>query len=151
MVGWLVQKQDIGLLEQKAAQSHSAPLSTGQISHFCIRRRALERIHSPFELRINFPASEVLDFLGQFSLSFYQGCHFFVGHRLAELEVHLFVFLECVHHFLHTLLHHFQHSLVCIHLRLLLQIAHGVAGSPDHLALILFFHSCYNLHQGGFS
>ena len=93
----------------------------------------------------------MLNLLGEFSLSLYQGRHFVVRHRLAELEVHLLIFLKGIHHFLYAFLHHLQHCLVRIHLRFLLQIAHCVARSPYDLSLILFFHSGDDFHQCGFS
>ena len=151
VVGRLVEEEDIRLAEQEAAECHAPSLATAEIGHQCIRRRALESIHRPFQLRIDLPSAAMLDLLGQLSLPLDQGVHLVVVHRLAELQVHLLIFPKQVHHFLDTLLDHLEDCLVRVHLRLLLQIAHGVARSPYHLALETLLHSGDDLHQCGFS
>ncbi len=61
--------------------------------------------------------------------------HPVVIHRFQEGLVDGFVLLEQVHDLLHAFLHDFEHGLVVVELRLLLQIAHRIAGCEDHFAV----------------
>lgn len=147
MVGRLIEKKHVRLLKKQPAQSHTTPLSTGKIRHKCIRRRALQRVHSPFELRVNLPAAKMLYFFREFSLPLDESVHLLVRHGFAELHVHLLIFLQDIHNFLHALLYHFKHRLVRLHLRFLLEVAHGIARSPHDLALILLLNAGDDFHQ----
>ena len=151
VVGRLVEQKHIRLLEKKTAQCHATPFATAQCSDFRIRRRALERIHSPFQLRVDFPASAMFDFFGQFTLPFDELVHLVIAHRLAELQVHGLILLEHVHNLLNAPLNHFQDRFLRIHLWFLLQIAHTVPRSPDHLSLITLFNAGNDFHQCGFT
>ena len=93
----------------------------------------------------------VLDELRELALALDQLVHLVVVHRLAELHADLVVLGEQVHDFLDTLLDHFQHGLVRVHLRLLLQVADAVAGGPDHLALVGFLHAGDDLQERRFA
>ena len=96
----------------------------------------------------------MLDFLGELSLTLDQGIHpvrIFHHLRVTESIVDFLIFLEKVHHFLHSFLYDFQHGLVGVHLWFLLKVAYGVAGGPYDLALVGFLHTCNDFEQGGFS
>ena len=149
MVGRLVEQKHIRLPEEQAAQGHPSPLASAQCAYPCVWRRTLQGVHGPFQLGIHFPAVAVLNLLGQFTLPLYQSGHLLVRHRLGELHVHLLVFLQQIHDFLHAFLHHFKHGLVVIHPRFLLQIPYRVPRSPDHLTLIGLLHSGDYLQQCG--
>ena len=90
-------------------------------------------------------------FFRELTLSFYQGGHLVVRHRLAEFHVHVLILLQQVHHFLNTFLDDFYHCLFRIHLRFLLQIAYGIAWSPYDFSLITFLHSGDDFHESGFA
>ena len=96
----------------------------------------------------------MVNLLGELALTLDERIHLVrVLHhlRVAEGEIDVLIFLQKVHNLLHTLLNHFQDGLVGIHLRLLLQITDGIAGSPDHFALVRLLDSGNNLHQGRFT
>ena len=99
-------------------------------------RRALERIHSPFQLGVNLPAALMVYEFREFSLAFYEAVHLIIVHGLHELHGNLIVFLQDVHYLLNPFLDHFQHGFFRIHLRLLLQIPHGVSRCPDNLSFV---------------
>ena len=93
----------------------------------------------------------MLYFLSQFALTLYECVHLVVRHGLGELHIDMLVFLQQVCDLLHSFPYHLDDGLVRVHLRLLLQIAHRIAGGPDYLALVGLLHSCDDLHQGGLS
>ena len=151
MVRRLVQQQHVGLAEQQAAEGHPSAFASRKGGDLRIHGRALEGVHRPFQLGIDLPAVAMLDLFGQLALALDQAVHLVIIHRLHELEVDLLVFLKQGHHFADTLLDHLEDGLVRIHLRLLLEVADGIAGCPDHLALVGFLHTGDDLHQGGFA
>ena len=106
VVRGLVQQEDVRLLQEEAAQRHPAPFTAGQRADLRVRRRALEGVHRPFQLRVDLPAVQVLDELGELALALDEAVHLVVVHRLHELHRDVIVFREDVHHFLHALLDH---------------------------------------------
>ena len=128
MVGGLVEQEHVRLAEQEPAECDAAALAPAEGRDLRVLRRALERVHRALELRVDLPASGVVDLLRQLSLALDQRGHLVVRHRFHELHVHLLVLLKQVHDLLDTLLDHFQDGFVGIHLRLLLR-------EPDVLLL----------------
>ena len=61
MVGRLVEQQEVGLLEQEAAERNAAPLAAGERGHVGIVRRAAERVHRLFDLALEIPQALGLD------------------------------------------------------------------------------------------
>ena len=86
--------------------------------------------------------------LGELSLPLDETVHLVVVHGLHELEGNLVVLGQNVHDGLNPLLDHFQHGFFRVHLRLLLQITHGVARGPHHFSLVLLLHPRNNLEEG---
>ena len=78
VVGRLVKQKNIRLTQEQTAKSHTTALSTTQGRDLCIRRRALESIHSPFKLRIYLPASAVLYLFRELALTLDQSRHFVI-------------------------------------------------------------------------
>ncbi len=109
----------------------------------------MQSIHGPLKLGIYLPSSAVLYLLSQFSLSLDEGVHGILIHRLAKFEIDFLVFLEYGHYLAYSFLYYFEHCLVWVHLRLLLQVAYTVAGSPYYLSLIAWLHSRNDLHESG--
>ena len=151
VVGRLVEEKHVRLLEKQTAKRHPTPFTTAQCGNLRIRRRTLERVHRPFQLRIDFPAAAMLYFLGEFALSLNEFVHLVITHRLAELQVHFLILLEHVHNLLNTLLNHLQDRFLRIHLRLLLQVADAVPRGPDYLSLIALLDSGNDFHQCRFT
>ena len=151
VVGRLIEQKHIGLTQQKTTQSHTSAFTSTQSRNQRFGRRTLQGVHSTLQFGIEFPSAALLDFLGQIALALNQRIHFIIRHRFAELHADFVVFIQQINHFLHTLLHDFQNSLVRIHLGLLLQITHTITRSPYHFAFIRFFNARDNLHQGRFT
>ena len=93
----------------------------------------------------------MIDLFRKFSLAFDEAVHLVIVHGLHELEGDIVVFLQDVHDLLNTFLHHFQHRLLQVHLRFLLQVAHGVARGPHHLSFVGFLYAGDDLEQRRFT
>ena len=61
MVGRLVEQQEVGLLEQEAAERDAAALAAGELGHIGIVRRAAERVHRLLDLALEIPQALGLD------------------------------------------------------------------------------------------
>ena len=57
MVGRLVEQQQLGLLQQQAAQRHAPPLAAGQLGDLGLVRRTAQRVHRLVDLGIEVPQS----------------------------------------------------------------------------------------------
>ena len=147
VVGGLVEQQDVGLLQEQAAEGHAAALATAEVLHQLVLVGAAEGVHSALELLVEVPGIVSLEEFCKFSLT---GDKFVeVGVGFGEGVVHFVVLLEQVNGLLHGLLHHFLDGLGVVELGLLLEVADAVARREDHLALIVFVDTGDNLHQAG--
>ena len=61
MVGRLVEQQEVGLLEQEAAERDAAAFAAGELRHVGIVRRAAERVHRLLDLAVEIPQALGLD------------------------------------------------------------------------------------------
>src|SRR5262249_22628461 len=55
MIGWFVQKQQFGPLQQNLAKGDAAPFTTGQRFHPRLARRQAHSVHGNFKLAIQLP------------------------------------------------------------------------------------------------
>ena len=154
VVGGLVEQQDVGFLQQQAAQGHAAPLTTAQVFGQLVAFGAAQCIHRTLQTVVQIPGIGSVDDVLQLGLTGKQFVHFLgilivLGH--AELEVDFLEFLECVYHVLHAFLHHFLDRLGRVELRVLGQVAHGVSRGEHHLALVLGLQARDDLHQCRFT
>ncbi len=94
MVGRLVEQQQVGRLEQQAAQRDAAPLAARERRDVRVGRRAAERIHRELELRVDVPRIHGVDAVLQAPLLLEQLVHRLGRHVLAELHVQLVVPIE---------------------------------------------------------
>ncbi len=67
MVGRLVEKQQVGSLEQQAAERHATPLATGEHADRRVGVGALQRIHCLRELAVQVPAICGINLVLQFA------------------------------------------------------------------------------------
>ena len=154
VVGRLIQQQYIRLLKQQTAQSHAAALTTGQRIHHLIFGRTTQGIHSTLQAAVQVPCIRSINLILQFGLSVNQRIHLvgIVQHfGITKLLVHLLVLLQYIHDILHPFLYDFLYSLAAFQLWILFKITHRVAWRENHFALIFFFETGNNLHQGRFS
>ena len=63
VVGRLVQQQQVGLAQQQLAQRDPAALPSGERAHLGVRRRAPQRVHRLFELRVEVPGVGMVQLL----------------------------------------------------------------------------------------
>ena len=147
VVGGLVEQQQVGGLEQQAAQRHAATFATGKHVHRHVGVGALKRVHGLGQLAVEVPAVSGVD-------GFLQLAHFF--HKRVEVGVGIGHFgrnrVEAVdfrEHVAECHLHVFENGFVLVKRRLLLQNAHGIAWGQARLAVGNLFEAGHNLQQRG--
>ena len=150
VVGRLVQQQDIRLLQQQAAQGHTAALTSREVLHRLVFGRTAQRIHGAFQLAVQIPCVRSVNDVLQLCLTGKERIHLFrilIVFGKPELIVYFFVFRQCVHDALHSFHHHLFHCLFIIQMRFLCQIAYRVARREHHFSLITFLQSGNDFHQ----
>ena len=151
VVGRFVKEQDVGLLQQQAAESHAAAFATREVLGFLLGRWQTQGIHGAFESRIKVPGVGGIEHILQFGLAGKKFVHLvlvFVVFGQAEFVVDFLVFGKCVNHRLHAFLHNLEHGFVVVEVRVLGQIAHGVSGREHHFALIVVVDAGNDFQQG---
>ncbi len=93
----------------------------------------------------------MIKLLHQLTLPLYQLHHLVVIERLRQLEVDIFVLIEAVDDWLHSLLYHLADRLGVIQLRLLLQKSYAVTAVKSDAALIVAVLTCNDAQQAGFA
>ena len=154
VVGRLVEQKHVGLLKQQAAQSHPAALTAGERGDILVVGRTLERIHGALELRIDIPGIGCVEGILKLGLTLDEFIHLvgvFKHIGVAECGVDLVELFEEIHHGLDAFTHHFDYRLLRVELRLLLQIAYGIAGSEHYLALNIAVETGDNLQKRRFT
>ena len=154
VVGRFVEQQHVGLLEQQAAESHATALAPREGAHLLIVGRALQGIHGTLELGVYVPGVGGVERILQLGLALDQFVHLVgilehVG--VAERGVHLVELLEQIHHGLHALADHFDHGLLGVELRFLLEISYGISGREHHLALVILVNAGDDFQQRRFT
>ncbi len=94
MVGRLVEQQQVGPLQQQAAQRDAAPLAARERRHVRIARRTAQRVHRDLDRAVELPAVGGLDLLLQIALLGDERVHLVIAHRFAELRAHRLEALE---------------------------------------------------------
>ncbi len=148
VVGGLVQEEDIGLLQQQAAQSHAAPLAARKDRNLLVGLGTPQGIHRTLQYAVQLPAVGVVDFLVELALPLDHAGHFVVGHGFAQLHVDFLVLFQQGHRLGAALLDDLADRLFGVELRLLLQVADRIAGREDDFALEILVDAGDNLHQG---
>ena len=143
-------QKHVGLLKQQAAQGHTATLAARECGHRLIVRRTLQGVHGPLELGVYVPGVGCVQTVLKFGLTGEQGVHLigvFEHIGVAERFIDLVKFSKEVHDGLHTFAHNLDDSFLRVELRVLFEIAHGVAGREDNFALIALVNACYDFQQ----
>ena len=125
MVRRLVEQQQIGRLQQQAAQRDAAALAARQRRHVGVRRRQPERIHRQLEPRIEVPGVRGVDLVLDPRLLVEDLLHLVRRQVLAELRVDLVVARQQRLDRRHAFLDVAEHGLRRIEPRLLLQEPDG--------------------------
>ena len=154
VVGRLIEQQDVGFLQQQAAQGHTAAFTTAQVLGQLVALGAAQGIHGALQAVVQVPGIGGVDDVLQLGLTGKQFVHLLrilvvLGH--AELEVDVLKLLQRVHHVLNAFLHHLLDRLGGVELRVLGQVAHRVSRCKHHLTLILCFQAGDDLHQRRFT
>ena len=154
VVGRLVEQQDVGLLQQQAAEGHPAAFTPREVFHKLVFGRTAQSIHRLLQLVVDIPGIRGVDMVLQFGLASHEGIHL-VGilehFGVAKRLVHLFILGQQVEDRLHALLHHLLHRLFGVELGLLLEVTHRVARREYHFALVRLLHPGDDFQQGRFS
>ena len=94
VVGRLVEQQQIGRLEQQAAQRDAAAFAARQRRDVGVGRRAAQRVHRQLELRVDVPGVDRVDPVLEAALLLEHLVHLLGRQVLAELHVQLVVAIE---------------------------------------------------------
>ena len=94
MVGRFVEQKDIGILQQQAAQRHTALFTTGDDGNGRVPRRAPQGIHRHLKLGVKIPCTFRIHELLHLPLAFDEFIHFLRLHGLGEFGVDLFELLD---------------------------------------------------------
>ncbi len=146
VVGRLVEQQDVGLLQQQAAQGDPPLLAAGEDFDPGLAGRTAQGVHGQVEARIELPGVEGVELVLNHCLALAERFH--VGIGLGEGGVDLFEFLEQIDGLLHALLDHFAHRLGAVDQGLLLEEADAVAVGKDRLAVELLVDAGHDPEQG---
>ena len=152
MVGRLVEKEHIRLLEKQTTESHATTLTARKVFHLPVAWRTMQGIHSTFKLRVYIPCIGSIDDILHLALTLEELVHLvliLVVFRQSELLVYLVILIYCIIDMLNALHHILLDGLVRVELRILLKIPYRIARAPYHLALELIVDSGNNLHEGG--
>ena len=154
VVGRLVQKKHIRLLQQQSAQRHPAAFPPAQLSDFLVVRRTTKGVHGDAQLGVKLPGIQGINAVLNRGLAVHQLLHLvgivedFLVH---EFHVDLLVLFQHIDDLLGPLFHHLADGFGLVEFRLLRQVSHSVAVGPHNLALECFIQSGDDFHDGGLS
>src|ERR1051325_985254 len=148
MVSGLVEQKDVGLLQQQTTESDAPAFTSGQNSNFSVRRRTAQRVHRHLQTRVEVPRVLVVQLFLHLALSREQLIHGVVRHFLAELRVDLVKLFEQADGSGDGFFDNFTNGARVVEQGLLLEIADGVAGRDDGLAVDLFIDASEYAEQG---
>jgi len=151
MVGRFVEHQDFGLVEQQPAERNAALFTTGQVSHRAVARRAAQSLHRDFELVVEGPAIDGVDFFLQLAHFFHQRVKIGVFRRIAHDLGYLVEAADQIGDFADAVHDIFLDRLVVVKLRLLRQIADADPLARPGLTLIFLVLASHDLHQRRFA
>ncbi len=149
VVGWLVEQQDIGLLDQQSGQRDAALLAAGQALDAHVGGRAAQRFHRDLELIVQGPAIDRVDLGLQFAhlvaelVEIGVGFGHFGGNRVEALDQ--------IGGLAGTFLDVLEHGLGRVELGLLLEIADGDILARPGLAADVGVDPGHDLDQRGFA
>ncbi len=138
VVGWLVEEEDVRLLQEEAAEGDPAAFPPGEHPGRSVAGRAAESVHGHIQPAVQVPGAQSLQLLLDFSLLFKEGIHLLIRHGLREFLVDPLIFLEEADRALDPFLHDFPDRLRIIQPGLLFKEADGVPGGKNRLPNELF-------------
>ena len=145
VVSRLVQQQQVRLAKQQLGQRHAATLTTGEVGHRLIGRRAAQRFHGLLDLGIQFPRVCSVDLLLQSRHLFHQLIGVVGGHFFGDL----FIALADLEDLTHALFDVLANGLFLVQRRLLHEDAHGCAGIQECLTVGGLIDARHDLQDGG--
>ncbi|OPY17054.1 MAG: hypothetical protein A4E69_00063 [Syntrophus sp. PtaB.Bin138] len=137
VVGGFVEEQDVGPLQEEAAEGHPPPLAAGENLHGGVSRRAAQGVHGHFQAGVEVPGVHGVQLVLDLRLPVAQAGHLFIGHGVGELLADPVVFRQEFHRSGSALLHDVPDGQGLIQLRLLLQKPDGISRRGDRLAVEL--------------
>ena len=145
MVGGLVEEEDVGFLEEEAAEGDAAAFAAAEVGDELVVVGAAEGVHGAVEALVEVPGVVLFEQFGQLALPLDEFVE--VGVGLGEGVVDLLVFAQQVDGLLDGLLYHLAHGLAVVEAGLLLEVADGVARGEDDLALVVLVDTGDDLHE----
>ncbi len=147
VVGGLIQEQDVGLLDEEAAERHAAPLAAGEHLDGRLWIGAAQGVHGLLQLRIQVPAVRGVDLVLQLTLAGHQLV--VVGVGIGEGIVDRVVFLQPAYLLRRAFLDRLADGLGFVQLGLLLQEACGIALGQNRLTVEVLVHPRHDAQHRG--
>ena len=147
VVGGLVEKEQVGGLEEQAAQRHAASLAAGELGHRGVRVRALESVHRLRELGVKVPAVGDIYLVLEAAHLGHEGVEVRVG--TCHLLANLVEAVDLGDHVREGHLDVLAHGLVLVEGRLLLQEPHRVARREARLPVGDVLEAGHDLEERG--
>ena len=147
MIRGLIEKQDVRLLQQQAAQRNAPLLAPGQNGNVRFRRRTSQGIHGHLEAGIEIPGLGGIELFLNFALPVEKVVHLVVRHRFRELRIDLIEFPQQVDNRLDAFLDDLAHCFRWIELRLLFEQTDGKSRRYGGLALKILIDAGKDLQQ----
>ena len=147
VVGGLVEQQQVGLLQQQAAQGHPALLAAGQVRHGGVPGGAAQGVHRHLEVAVEIPGVEGVDLILQLRLLLQQDVE--VGVGIAHLVGDVVEVIQQLLDVRQAQADVADDIQVRIQLGLLGQVAHGVALRQPGLAHEVGIEARHDAQHGG--
>ena len=145
VVGWFVEQEEVGAAEQQATQRDAAAFTTGEHGDIGVVGRAAQCVHGDLDVAVEAPCIGGSDLV--FENRLLLADLVVVGVGVGPLGHHGVVVVNDRLHFGDTVHHVAADRLVRIELRLLCQIADGVASSEACLALEAVVEASHDLEE----
>ena len=147
VIGGLVEQQQVGSFEQKAAQRDATALAARKHIHGHVGLGALQRVHGLGKLAVQVPAVGGVDFILELTHLLHKRVEIGVG--VAHLGTDLVEALDFSQNVAERHLDVLEDGLVLVERRLLLQDADGVAGAQAGLAVRDLLDTCHQFEERG--
>ena len=147
VVRGLVEQQQVGRLEQQAAERHAAPLAAGEVVDRFVGVGALQRVHGLGELAVKVPAVRGVDLGLELAHLLHERVE--VGVGLGHLHADGVEALHLREDVAEGLLDVLEDRLILVEGRFLEQDAHGIARREARLAVRDLLEAGHGLEQGG--
>ena len=147
VVGGLVEKQEVRLAQQQFRQCYSTTLTTRQVGHRRIRRRAAQSLHGLFDLGVDLPRIGCVEFFLQLAHFFHELVGVVGRHFFGDFLEALLLFKQLAEAFFDVA----ADGLFFVERRLLQQDANGGSWLQECFAVVWLVDARHDLQQRRFT